>query len=722
MTEEGAQERNDGTDLYVNPKRKTAPPPAPDAKGKPVVGGAEELPGSPRPAKPGRSSIPQESDADLRRQAPGSVHEDAEVWDGKRWVRPNGEPVHGDASTNRAPRTGNDGAVGNPAGPTVESDDETEVVSTPRKLVSETPSTPLFAGATRPGGSKAGRGSDGHDFQEYQRPVTPDPAAKTFGLGGYITQDDGAPTHGSTSKGYVPLVPTADTKPVAKGGIEVWPPEPGGRSMIVGGAKPSSVPRASADKVHSPPLPPGALNVLLIGSGAREHAMALAIRRSSRAHLFVIPKHRNPGLTKSATGFKLLDDRDADGIVAWAKAQKIHLAVAGPESTLEAGVTDALRAAGIAVASPSQAAARIETSKTFMRELMSRHQVAGQLGFHPFSNMGAALAFLDLHGPVWAIKPVGLTGGKGVQVHGDHFQDVDGAKAYVRSIFAGNVGGGSVQFEELARGEEYTVMAFTDGTTVLPMPAVQDHKRLRDGDQGPNTGGMGSYSQADGLLPFLSQPEYTQSVRIMQGIVDALRNDRTPYVGTIYGQFMLTATGPKVIEVNARFGDPEAMNVLYTLESDYVAILEGMATGSLSGRAARFRNAATVVKYVVPKGYGEGTPTPGTHVEVDEFNVRRVKGMVFYGSIEQQPMGGLATLASRTLAVLGEGATIAEANAVCEAALRHVTGRDLFVRHDIGSDALIAQRVRHMAALRRAAAEGAPGAHDAPMASNGPVA
>jgi phosphoribosylamine---glycine ligase len=455
---------------------------------------------------------------------------------------------------------------------------------------------------------------------------------------------------------------------------------------------------APPSQVHATGLPGGTLNVLLVGSGAREHAMALAIRRSQRAHLFVAMKHRNPGLAKSATGFKLMDERDVAGIVAWARSQRIHLAVTGPESALEAGVTDALRAAGIAVASPSRAAARIETSKTFMRELMARHDLPGRLGFHAFTDLASALAFLDANGPVWAVKPVGLTGGKGVQVYGDHFQDAEGAKAYVRTLFGPQ--GGAVQFEELAQGEEFTVMAFTDGTTILPMPAVQDHKRLLEGDQGPNTGGMGSYSQADGLLPFLSPAEYSQAAYTLQGIVDALRAEGTPYVGTIYGQFMLTRDGPKVIEVNARFGDPEAMNVLHTLESDYVSLLEGMATGTLAGREARFRAAATVVKYVVPKGYGQGSPAAGRPIEIDDFNIKRAGGMVYMGNIEQKPYGGLETMTSRTVGVLGEGPTLDIANAVCEASLRHVHGKDLAVRHDIGTPELVARRVEHMNRLR----------------------
>jgi phosphoribosylamine---glycine ligase len=717
----------DDGEIWVNPKKKAAAdaakraaesaepteakgsPPSADSATRPV-GGAEELPGSPRPAKPGRSSIPEASDADFRRQTPGRVEEDAEIWDGEKWVLPSGKVVDEDAP----------GAMkGAPAdGPTVEADDDTEVISTPRKPVKEQASGPLFGAPSsrdimRSGG-KAAQGRDGEHFDEYTRPAIPEANPKpTFGLGGFVhygaSVTPGPPREPlqPAPKGYVPLVPTTDDKPVPKGGTIIWPPPAGGHPLVTGaGTAPVDLPRASPRDVHfqAVQLPRGQLNVLLIGSGAREHAMAMAIRRSQRAHLFVVTKHRNPGLVKSATGFKILDDRDAAGIVAWAKQQKIHLAVTGPESALEAGVTDALRAAGIAVASPSQAAARIETSKTFMRELMRKHKLPGQLAFHAFTNQGEALRFLEQKGPVWAIKPVGLTGGKGVQVFGDHFSDLEGAKLYVHSVFAGNVGGGAVQFEELARGEEFTVMAFTDGTTVLPMPAVQDHKRLLEGDKGPNTGGMGSYSCPDGLLPFLSQAEYDESVRILQGIVDALRNDGTPYVGTIYGQFMLTAQGPKVIEVNARFGDPEAMNVLHTLQSDYLDLLEGMATGTLAGKQARFRNMATVVKYVVPRGYGDGTPAAGKFLEIDNFGIKRVGGAAYFGSIEQIPSGTLATMSSRTLGVLGEGPTLAEANAICDASLRHIHGDALFVRRDIGSAALVEQRVRHMQAVRQEAA------------------
>ncbi len=438
--------------------------------------------------------------------------------------------------------------------------------------------------------------------------------------------------------------------------------------------------------------------VLLVGGGAREHAMAAAIHRSKDAQLCVVMKHRNPGIAALADAILLHDELDIDTVVDFAKQTGCDLAVIGPEAPEEKGLADALADAGIPCASPTKAAARIETDKQFMRDLMRKHNVPGQLGFHPFDDADAACAFLEENGPVWAIKPIGLTGGKGVQVHGDHFSDVAGAQAYTRSVFESGAGGGHIQFEELAVGEEVTVMALTDGSTVLPMVACQDHKRLYEGDKGPNTGGMGSYSQADGLLPFLSKGEYDDAVEIVQGIVDALRAEGCPYVGAIYGQFMLTVDGPKVIEINARFGDPEAMNVLHLLETDYVMLLQSMVDGRLADRRLAFRPHATVVKYAVPQGYGDGKPVAGTPVRVDEAALEAAGAAVYYASIHEGD-NGLETLTSRTLGVLGEAETISEAEKIAEAGLAAIEG-DLVVRHDIGTTPLIEKRIRHMASLR----------------------
>lgn len=445
------------------------------------------------------------------------------------------------------------------------------------------------------------------------------------------------------------------------------------------------------------------MKVLLVGGGAREHAMGAALRRNG-AELHVVMKHQNPGLTDLAASVFLHDELDVEGVVAWAKETGCELALIGPEAPEEKGLADALWAADIPCASPTKAAARIETDKHWMRELMDKHDLPGRLGHHHFTDKEAALTFLAEHGPVWAIKPVGLTGGKGVQVYGDHFQDVDGAQAYAASIFDSGAGGGALQFEELAVGEEFTLMALTDGTTVLPMVAAQDHKRLYEGDAGPNTGGMGSYTDG-GLLPFLTQADYDAGLEILQALVDAMRAEGCPYKGAIYGQFMLTAAGPKVIEINARFGDPEAMNVLHLLESDYLAHCQAIADGTLDQHTLSFRPHATVVKYAVPQGYGDGKPAAGTPVEVDESALAAAGATVYYASIERTE-DGLRTLTSRTLGVLGEAPTLAEAEAIAEAGLKAVKG-DLVVRHDIGKAELIQKRIDHMTAVR---AEGADGA------------
>lgn len=429
--------------------------------------------------------------------------------------------------------------------------------------------------------------------------------------------------------------------------------------------------------------------------------MARAVKRDPDAWLGAVLKTANPGIVAVADAHNLCDEMDAVSIVAWARSQRVDVAVIGPEAPLEAGLVDALLAAGIPCASPTRAAARIETDKQFMRRLMDDHEVAGRLGHHHFTDREEALRFLDKNGPCWAIKPVGLTGGKGVQVHGDHFQDLAGAKAYASSIFDTGAGGGSLQFEELAIGEEFTVMAFTDGRTVLPMPAVQDHKRLRDGDEGPNTGGMGAYSMADGLLPFLTRADYDDAVAIVQQIVDALRRVGAPYKGAIYGQFMLTADGPRVIEVNARFGDPEAMNALQLLRTPYPTLLAAMAAGALGKLKAEFRSAATVVRYMVPRGYGEGTPAKGEPVTIDEAVLEASGATLYFANIGTDDDGRFTTGTSRTLAVLGEGADLETARETCERGMMAINGPALVWRTDIGSPALVERRVANMRRLRR---------------------
>ncbi|MBW3583313.1 MAG: phosphoribosylamine--glycine ligase [Euryarchaeota archaeon] len=441
--------------------------------------------------------------------------------------------------------------------------------------------------------------------------------------------------------------------------------------------------------------------VLLVGGGAREHAMAMALARSpGEPKLVAALSNANPGILALCEDHMIVKETDVEAVVTYARDANVDLVLIGPEAPLEAGLSDALRDAGFPVAAPSKGSARIETDKAWMRELMARRALPGRVAYGTFSDPDEARQWINAHDARVAVKPVGLTGGKGVKVFRDHFQDTAGAMAYVDEVLSKGIGGSArVVVEERLEGEEFTLMAFTDGKRILEMPAVQDHKRLLPDDEGPNTGGMGAYSQSDGLLPFLTAGEYDAAVEILQAIVDALAAEGHPYQGPIYGQFMVTADGPKVIEVNARFGDPEAMNVLSLLVSDYLALCQGMAAGDLGTASADFEEAATVVKYVVPEGYGQGAPAVGVPIRIDDAAVRESRCTVFYAAVDAKE-DHVVTTTSRALAVFAKGDTLSEANERCEAGLKAIQADRVHVRHDIGTKELIQRRIEHMRHLR----------------------
>ena len=314
-------------------------------------------------------------------------------------------------------------------------------------------------------------------------------------------------------------------------------------------------------------------------------------------------------------------------------------------------------------------------------------------------DMALAKDFIEeLNGNV-VLKPIGLTGGKGVKVAGDHFTDITGAMDYIDQIFKQKIGGAAkVVIEEKAEGEEFTVQAFTDGVTVKAFPAVQDHKRLHPGDKGPNTGGMGSYSDTNWLLPFLTQKDYDDAVHILNEIIAALKQENCPYIGPIYGQFMLTVDGPKVIEINARFGDPEAMNVLPLLETDLLDIGQAMLHKKLDALSLDFSKKATVCKYVVPEGYGRKSLANQT-IRLDVDSIIQTGALLFYASVNQEDHD-VKTTTSRSLAVVGLSDSIASAEQMCEQALQYVHSDHIYMRHDIGTKDLIQKRIDHMNQLR----------------------
>ncbi|MDD1711844.1 MAG: phosphoribosylamine--glycine ligase [Methanoregulaceae archaeon] len=427
------------------------------------------------------------------------------------------------------------------------------------------------------------------------------------------------------------------------------------------------------------------MKILVVGGGGREHAIARALSRNDETRIFSVMPKKNPGIAGLSEKILIAKETDTSTIADFACKTGIDYAFIGPEAPLEAGVVDMLEERGIPCVGPTRAAARLETDKAFCRSMMKEHGIAGCPRYRVFRDPEEAAAFIKDYDGDLAIKPVGLTGGKGVRIMGEHL-DRAGAIAYVRQL------GGHVVMEERLIGEEFTLQAFTDGTHMVPMPLVQDHKRAYEGDEGPNTGGMGSYSMPDHLLPFVTLGDEQKAFNIMQDAVAAMGKTGQLYKGILYGQFMNTRNGPMVIEFNARFGDPEAMNVLSIMESDLTETGIRLTEGTLSQKNVAFERKATVCKYIVPEGYPEA-PVTGAPLTIGDTG----KALVYYANVTRGE-GDLITQSSRTLAFVGSGDTLAEAESIAEAAAGAVSGR---VRHrrDIGTATLLQKRIDHMKEL-----------------------
>ncbi|HOV68227.1 MAG TPA: phosphoribosylamine--glycine ligase [Methanoregulaceae archaeon] len=428
------------------------------------------------------------------------------------------------------------------------------------------------------------------------------------------------------------------------------------------------------------------MKYLVVGGGGREHAIAAALAGGGDARIAAVMATRNPGIAALADSILLAKETDVGHVVGFAAEQSVDLALIGPEAPLEAGLVDALEEAGIPAFGPTRAAARIETDKAYARDLMARHRIPGSPAYWRFSDSEEAVRFIRDHPGDLAIKPVGLTGGKGVRVMGEQI-DRDGACAYAREL------GTEIVVEERLEGEEFTLQAFVDGSRLVPMPLVQDHKRAFEGDRGPNTGGMGSYSMPDHGLPFVTPEDRDRALGIMESVVRAMASEGTPFVGVLYGQFMNTGRGPMVIEFNARFGDPEAMNVLTLLGSNLGELAFRCVDGTLGAADASFLPAATVCKYLVPEGYPDA-PGPSEPIETGDPGTARL----FFANVEELD-GRLWTRRSRTLAFVGTGPTLEEAEAIAERAAAGVRGPVRY-RRDIGTRDLLEHRCAHMRSIR----------------------
>ncbi len=432
------------------------------------------------------------------------------------------------------------------------------------------------------------------------------------------------------------------------------------------------------------------IKVLLIGNGAREHSIAEAIRNSPQnPELFSYMKSNNPGIGSFSKKSEIGEYDDLERIKNFANQIKPDFCVVGPEAPLEFGVVDSLTMIGIPSVGPTKELAKLETSKSFTRLLMEKYKILGLPEFRVFTGMEGVKDFLNSLDS-FVVKPDGLTGGKGVMVHGEHLKDVDDALKYAEEVLKTHA---SVIVEEKLEGEEFSLQTFTDGKFVLDTPPAQDHKRAYPGDQGPNTGGMGSYSCSDHFLPFLTKSDVEEAHRITELVAKAiLKETGSLYRGVMYGGFIVTKDGVKLIEYNARLGDPEAMNVLPILKSDFIDICYGVING-LSKVKAEFEGKSTVCKYVVPKGYPEN-PAKGEKIEISPGS----KASMYYASVDKKP-DGLYMSGSRAIAFVGISEDFGEAEKIAESAVGLVRG-NVFHREDIGTKELLEKRIKHMEMLR----------------------
>lgn len=369
-----------------------------------------------------------------------------------------------------------------------------------------------------------------------------------------------------------------------------------------------------------------------------------------------------------------LDVTDHGAVIAFCADQQIGLVVVGPEAPLVDGLSDSLRTAGVPVFGPSQAAAQLEGSKGFTKDLCARAEIptAGYVRTASLEESRAALARFQ---PPYVLKADGLAAGKGVVIAATFAE----AEETLADMFGGAFGGAGAQvvIEEFMEGEEASFFALTDGTAIVPFGSAQDHKRVGDGDTGPNTGGMGAYSPAPVLTPELQARVMAE---IIEPTVRTMRAEGNPYQGVLFAGLMLTADGPKLIEYNARFGDPECQVLMMRLKSDLVALMLACATGTLEGTEVALSDATALTVVMAAKGY-PGTPEKGGAIDLSGVEPGAAK--VFHAGTALAD-GALVANGGRVLAVTAMGANVTEAQTKAYAAVDAIRFPSGFCRRDIG--------------------------------------
>lgn len=415
------------------------------------------------------------------------------------------------------------------------------------------------------------------------------------------------------------------------------------------------------------------MKVLLLGSGGRESALAGALRRS-RLVSELVAAPGNPGIASFAE-IETVDPEDVTAVLQLARELKPDLVVVGPEAPLVAGVGDALRSEGIPVFGPDAAAARVEGSKAFAKEVMARAGVTVP-EWGAFSDPSEAIAFMDKLGPPYVVKADGLAAGKGVVVTEDRSEAVAAIEGSLLQKSFGDAGD-RVVVEEFLDGPEVSLIAITDGRTVIPCEPAQDYKRVHDGDAGPNTGGMGSYSPVPACPPEVAKDIVAN---VIEPVVRALETEGG-FAGALYAGLVLTAGGPRVLEFNARFGDPETQALIPRLKSDFGEIALATATGELAGTKVEWVDGVCVSVVLASKGY-PGSYSKGVEITgVDNANAMDGVEVFHAGTLVKD--GRLVTAGGRVLAVSALGATFADARSLAYRAANEIDFEGKHTRSDI---------------------------------------
>ncbi|HEV2503046.1 MAG TPA: phosphoribosylamine--glycine ligase [Mesorhizobium sp.] len=415
------------------------------------------------------------------------------------------------------------------------------------------------------------------------------------------------------------------------------------------------------------------MNVLLLGSGGREHALAWKLAASPLlTRLYAAPG--NPGIAEQAE-LVALDIGNHAAVAAFCRDMKIDLVVVGPEAPLVAGIADDLRAAGIRVFGPSKAAARLEGSKGFTKDLCARFNIP-TAAYGRFDNLADARAYVEKVGAPIVIKADGLAAGKGVTVA----MTLPEAMEALNGCFDGSFGsaGAEVVVEEFMTGEEASFFCLCDGTTALPFGTAQDHKRVGDGDVGPNTGGMGAYSPAPVMTPAMIERTMREIIEpTMRGMAEL----GSPFSGVLFAGLMISDQGPRLIEYNTRFGDPECQVLMMRLKDDLLVLLNAAADGQLGHMSVRWRDEAALTVVMAASGY-PGTPEKGSVIR--GIDAARAEGAEVFHAGTAVNAGALVANGGRVLNVSATGHTVGEAQKRAYAAVDRIDWPQGFCRRDIG--------------------------------------